>query len=678
VSIFEREKAVRKKANYLRSGAACALLLAGVGGLAAAGAGSAKADTIISIPPSVTYLTQTLPDTSGGNSYLFVAANGEIMVTSLAGKQITTFDAGYGIGGLALSADGATLYASVTSGAHADSVAAITVSTVASGTPGQVFYPLTPGDQPGSLAVQSGKVWVSYNSTAGAVTTWAIGAIDLAAAGTFEPAAAPGSWTKALDLAADPKDTGVLVAVADESPAKAATYDTAKDPATALAAQGDLGTGGTACTYPGEIAVVPGGQQFAAACDGPGSVYTYRPADIGTWVASYFADGGGTSQAIAVAVDADGSVAVANRTNIFVYKPGGALLTTLAIPAGAKIDEGYGLEWADTAAGPDLAAVYQSTTTKAYTIQIFDNAQGQRPTLTFTATAKAGFGHPITLSGTAVLPGGAGDTAKVKISRNGPGGSVTLSVTPSGSGAFKVTDTPKAVGTYTYTAVDGTASATATAKVVKDVPTLKITTAGGTVSYRTVLHVTATLGATYVSRTLTIYAGINGSAKKRAIASGKVNARGQLSVAYAATQSTTFEAVYAGDADDAPVHAATVVSVRALVRETLSGDYGTRKSGRTTYLLYHHTGKVTVTAAVTPAHPGACVTVQTQEFYKGAWHASGTTGCTKLSTAGKATILLPLSKDQLGRPYRIRADFASNSKANANGTSGWQYFLVEK
>jgi hypothetical protein len=72
------------------------------------------------------------------------------------------------------------------------------------------------------------------------------------------------------------------------------------------------------------------------------------------------------------------------------------------------------------------------------------------------------------------------------------------------------------------------------------------------------------------------------------------------------------------------------------------------------------------------------VTVQTQEFYKGAWHASGMTGCTKLSTAGKATVLLPLSKDQLGRPYRIRADFASNSKANASGTSGWQYFLVEK
>ena len=108
---------MRRIGKFLAPGSACALLLAVGGGLLAAGAGSARADTIIPLPGSVTYLTQTLPDTVGGNSYLFIAGNGEIMVTNLAGKPVATLDSGDGISGLALSADGGTLYASVASGA---------------------------------------------------------------------------------------------------------------------------------------------------------------------------------------------------------------------------------------------------------------------------------------------------------------------------------------------------------------------------------------------------------------------------------------------------------------------------------------------------------------------------------------------------------------------------------
>ena len=275
--------------------------------LLAGGGTSARADAVISLPASVTYLNQTLPDTLGGNGYVFIAAEGGIIVCNVAGQQLTTVDAGDGIGALALSPDGATLYASVNSGANAGSVTAITVSSIASGPVKQTFYPLAAGDQPGSLAAQSGKVWVAYSTTVAAVTTVAIGAINLADNGTFEPAAAPGTWDKPVELAADPRDTGVLVAVSYDSPAEAATYNTATDPATPIAAQGALGAGGNACSYLGEVAVVPNGTGFAAGCDGPASVQDVQPADITTGVAAYFANGGGTSQAIAVAVDADGS-----------------------------------------------------------------------------------------------------------------------------------------------------------------------------------------------------------------------------------------------------------------------------------------------------------------------------------------------------------------------------------
>ena len=630
--------------------------------------------------PGLTYLTQTVPDTVNGNSYLFVAADSEIVVTSLAGKQITTIDSGDGISGLALSADGGTLYASVTSGAHADSVAAITVSSVAGATPEQVFDPLTAGDQPGYLALQSDKVWVGYKLTADTVTTWQIGAVDLAEAGpnAFKPAAAPGTWTSEPLLAADPDDTGVLVAVDHESPAEAATYKTTTSAgaATALAAQGDLGSGADACNYLSQVAVVPGGKQFAAACMGAG-VYAYNTANFGQ-AGFYNANGAGDSLTVGVAVNADGAVAVSNRTGIYVYKPGGALLNSLAVGKGDEITEGNGLAWLETAGGPGLAAAYGVGDSPPYSVEIFNQAEGQ-PTVTFTATATTSFGRPVKLSGTALLPSGAADTAAVTITRSGPGGTVTLpAVTPSRAGAFSVTNTPKAVGTYVYTATSGGTSASATAKVVRAVPALSLTPAGSAVGYKTVVHLTATLGVTAVNRSLTIYAEIDGSGKDKIIASGKVNAKGRLAVAYTALESATFQAVYAGDADDAAAKASAALTVRAQVQETLSGQYGTKKSGGTTYRLYHRPGKVTVVAVVTPGHPGGCVEVETQKFAKGAWHASAKTGCATLSAASKATVRLALAQAALGSPYRVRVDYLSDSPSNASGASGWQYYLVEK
>jgi hypothetical protein len=675
---------VRSRRTFRARGSACALLLAVGGGVLAVGAGSAAsaasaggaaADTIIPLP-GLTYLTQTVPDTVNGNSYLFVAADSEIIVTSLAGKQIATIDAGDGIDGIALSADGGTLYASVASGSHADSIAAITVSSVASGTPGQVFYPLAAGDQPGSVAVQSDKVWVGYSPTADAVTTWRIGAIDLADGGAFEAAATPGTWTSEPMLAADPDDAGVLVAVDHESPAEAATYKTTTDPAAPLAAQGELGGGATACSYLAQIAVMPGGKQFAAACMGAG-VDAYNTADLSE-AASYNANGAGASLAVGVAVNADGTVAVSNRTDIYVYKKAGALLTTLEIGTGDEITEGNGLAWLDTADGPGLAAAYGAGDNPPYAVEIFDQAEGQ-PTVTFTASAKTSFGHPIRLSGTSLLPGGAADTSRVTITRSGPGGTATLpAVSPSAAGAFTVTNTPKAVGTYTYTARSGATSASATAKVIQDIPTLSLTPRSSAVSYKTVVHLTATLGATAVNRSLTIYAEVNGSGKDKVIARGKVRAKGQLAVAYTALQGSTFRVAYAGDADDAAVQASAVLSVRAQVQQALTGQYGVRKSGRTTYLLYHRADKVTVVIAVMPGHPGGCVELETQEFDQGAWHASAKTGCATLNPGSKATVRLTVSKAALGSPYRVRADYLSASPENASSASSWQYFMVEK
>src|SRR5208337_2006521 len=87
----------------------------------------------------------------------------DLIVTTLAGNYVTTLDSGDGVEGIALSPDGKTLYAALST---ENAVAAITISTIASATPTQVLYPLTGDDAPYDIAVQSGKVWVSYNSSA--------------------------------------------------------------------------------------------------------------------------------------------------------------------------------------------------------------------------------------------------------------------------------------------------------------------------------------------------------------------------------------------------------------------------------------------------------------------------------------------------------------------------------
>jgi hypothetical protein len=346
-----------------------------------------------------------------------------------------------------------------------------------------------------------------------------------------------------------------------------------------------LGSGASACGYLAQLAVVPGGGQFAAACMGSG-VDAYSTANLAQ-AGSYNANGAGASLTVGVAVSSDGAIAVSNRTGIYVYKLNGPLLSTLAVGTGDEITEGEGLGWLNTAGGPGLAAAYGVGDSPPYAVEIFGQAEG-RPTVTLTASAsaKTSFGHPVTLHGTAALPTRAPDTAPVTITRSGPGGTVTLpAVTPNSSGDFTVTDTPKAVGTFKYTATSGGASATATAIVVPVIPQ---------------------------------------------------------------------------------------------VRETLSGQYGRKKSGGETYLLYHRGAKVTVVASVTPGHPGGCVALETQKFAKGAWHASGKTGCAKLNAASKVTVHLTVAKPQLGYPYRVRADYLSNSPADASGASGWQYFMVGK
>jgi hypothetical protein len=91
---------------------------------------------------------------SGGNG---------IVVTNLAGQKATKIDGQDDIVGIALSANGGTLYAAARS-EHA--VIAINTATLRM----TATYRLPVADDPWNVAVQSGRIWVSYDVAGGRVT----------------------------------------------------------------------------------------------------------------------------------------------------------------------------------------------------------------------------------------------------------------------------------------------------------------------------------------------------------------------------------------------------------------------------------------------------------------------------------------------------------------------------
>jgi hypothetical protein len=156
--------------------------------------------------------------------------------------------------------------------------------------PAQSFYQLNGWETPFDLAIESGKLWVSYNPTqSDSVGQSTIGYFDLSqAAPSFvapedaSGARLMGDWSSAPSLASDPSDTGILVAdQTQDSPAEVASFDVAGDTVTVLAAQQRLTDNGNEnCENAEDMAIVPGGSQVIMACGWPYAHYYYNTADL--------------------------------------------------------------------------------------------------------------------------------------------------------------------------------------------------------------------------------------------------------------------------------------------------------------------------------------------------------------------------------------------------------------
>jgi hypothetical protein len=291
----------------------------------------------------------------------------------------------------------------------------------------------------------------------------------------------------------------------------------------------------------------------------------------------------------------------------------------------------------------------------------------------------------LTIKGTLTLGvGGVMVGTKLPITRTGPGTAKKVFTVSTGKGgAFTLTDNPALLGKYTYAvtfagnAVTGKASASHLVTEVRMTPALSLASDATSVTYKSAVHLTAHLGATYSNRTVSIYARQAGGRYPTLLTTGRVNSAGNLIASYTPTVNTTFSAVFAGDSRYAMRTVTRPVGVGAQVTMQLTGYYGTTTTNGQKYLLYHQSSQMNVAVTVTPNKHGECVDLEGQEFYQGSWYPTLTGSCITLNTSSQLVGYLTLGQSDLGYPYRIRADYISSTSTNVTTDSPWQYFMIE-
>lgn len=641
--------------------------------------GTAQADSSAQLPISSFY--QMAVDSAHGHLFISQgsATQDTILVTNLSGQEVATITGQDGVMGIALSPDGSTLYAALSS---SDAVTAISTATLQQ----TATYPLGSGDSPRDVAVQSGEIWVSYNT--GVSGAAAIGDIDLTdSSPAFQTQAAMGGWASAPALAADPGNSGTLVAVdTGTETGSLASYNTAVNPATVLDQSGLPSN----CENAGDLAVVPGGSDFILACGSQGADGIYSTADLseqGSYPASLYPD--------SVAIDSSGDVAVGGSApnnggpyapDLYIYHQGGSTpLNELGvnIPYNGEL-LGRGLAWSPD--GSELFAVVTATYVgpTTYTLETVSQPTLTRSALTLSGPSSAFVTRAVKLTGNLSLAAGsvpAGTTITVTRTQAGSSATKTFTVSTTTDGNYNLTDTPPAPGSYTYSAAYAgtTAIAPATAKqavTVSKLPvSLSVSSKRSRVAYDSIVHLTIHLGSTYKSRTVLIYAHDLSRSRAVLLRKASVGHSGTLAISYKAPHTTIFSVTFPGDAHYAAKTVKRTVNVLADVSEHFTGNYG--KSGK--YYLFHSSDILYAHATVTPNKHGQCVMFEVQEYFQGAWQADGTYSCVKLSKASTVVAKFGLSQADKGYPYRIRADFVRkrSDRSNADNNSSWRYLKVE-
>ncbi|MDJ0461923.1 Ig-like domain repeat protein [Streptomyces sp. H27-C3] len=586
---------------------------------------------------------------------------GKILATDYTGALVDSVRGIKGVSGLALSDDGATLYAAAEGSHEIVVIEAATLDVKAR-------HPVATDTGPRHVAFSGGKVWFSYgdqwDGDLGSMdpTVGPASGIDPVALEQFPKSGNAGVWGPAL-LDTDPSSPGLLavgqtgvstdsMAVVDVSGATSQLTAWHQADYTLNKGIGDIDL------VPGAPQVLVNGAQRNAYADGKFTA-------AGSYPSGQRAD-----------IAANGLIAQAGGAQVAVFRPGATKpVRTYATSATGTA----ALTWA-----PDSSRIFALVGTgSGYTLEVLTDPTLNVPSLSVSAPSKATRGKKLTVTGklSATVPLPSGVSLKVtRTDLDSPRGKALASVPVKANGSYSFTDTPPAGGTVTYRvayagdAGHTTVSATDKVTVSRTTPTLSVNKNGKLYNHGADVSFTAHLGSTYKNRTVEIWVDpYGGDRPNKLVKTGKVNSGGNLSATVDMTRDAVITAVFKGDARTAPKKAKSTAYARVKISTAVSKHYKTGKIGSTSYYWFHKSTDPVLTTTMS-YYQGRQQRFDLQVHSGGRWQ-SASSEYFALGTNGKSAVQLG-APGQSGIKARMRSVYVNGSSGdtvNSTTNGPWKY-----
>ncbi|MFF7561265.1 Ig-like domain repeat protein [Streptomyces pseudovenezuelae] len=624
-------------------------------GVAAAGTASA-ASAVVTSPGGL------VVDDALRRVFVSDQADGQILAADYNGTLVAQASGLDNAADLAVSDDGATLYAALPTSHEIVALNAADLQVKAR-------YPVATNTGPRHVAFAGGKVWFSYGDQ------WDG---DL---GSVDPAVDPTTGADPVALTQLPTEgTGIGLwgqALLDTDPLRPGLL--------AVGETGDsTGTEGVLDVSGGTPKVIAWNDNSYELNDGLGDIdlvagndqLLVNGTDRHAWANGNLTKAGAYPGGQLADVGRSGLIAQVTGTKVAIYRPDATrpvrTYSTGTQPA------------ADVTWAGDSSRVFALVAGSAgWTVKALTDPNLNVPTLTVNAPATATRAKTLTVTGklsaTVPLPAG----ARLSVTRTdleSPSGKALPAVTVKADGTYSFTNTPPAGGKVTYTvkyagdATHTTVTASDSVEVSRASTSLSLNNNGKLYNYGTDVKFTAHLGTTYKNRSVSIYADPFGSDKpKKLIKTGNVNADGNISAVVDMTRDTKVTAVFSGDARYKPKTVASTAYARVRISTAVSKHYKTAKIGSTSYYWFHKNTDPLLTTTMT-YYPGRQQRFDLEVYYQGTWY-SADSQYFSLGSNGKSAITLEAAGES-GIRARIRSVYVNGSSGdtvNSTTYGAWKY-----